>query len=238
MHSNQKEKTCQQCGATASGNFCSNCGQSLSTKRLTVSHIGHEIFHFFTHLDKGFAYTLKKLALQPGKMQKEYIDGQRGRHQKPFSMFFICASVLAFAIYIIHKPTTNSTHFDQVQGDFTRHYYVLHQTVLLPLYAFGTWLLFRNNKINYAECLILFVYTLSFMFLLVIFTNLADLIPNKHFLSAYYEIPILLGYLLWTNFNFFTAEPKWRLVLKTIINIIIGSFISRYTAFLIINWMM
>lgn len=69
------KRVCQQCGAIGPGNFCGNCGQSLSTKRLTVSALVLEVFHFFTNLDKGFLYTIKKLATIPGKIQKDYIDG-------------------------------------------------------------------------------------------------------------------------------------------------------------------
>jgi hypothetical protein len=32
-----------------------------------------EVFHFFTHLDRGFPYTLKKLIVSPGTVQRDYI---------------------------------------------------------------------------------------------------------------------------------------------------------------------
>jgi Protein of unknown function (DUF3667) len=228
-------QNCQQCGEISSGNFCSNCGQSLTTKRLTISAIIHEVFHFFTHLDKGFPYTLKKLAIMPGKMQKEYIDGHRSRYQKPFSMVFICGTLTAFALYLIHKPTASISHFDEVKTDFTRHYYVLVQLGLLPFYALVTWILFKNNKINYAESLVLFAYTLSFMLLIVILTNLIDLLPDKSILSSYYEIPVLFAYLLWTNINFFRIEPKWRLIVKTIVHIFIVYYASNFLSDFIVN---
>ena len=229
---------CQQCGKISSGNFCSNCGQSLTIKRLTISAIMHEVFHLFTHLDKGFPYTLKKLAVTPGKMQKEYIVGHRSRYQKPFSMVFICGTLTAFALFVIHKHTGSISHFEEVKTDFTRHYYVLVQLGLLPFYSLVTWLLFRNNKINYAESPVLFSYALSFMLLLVILTNLTDLLPNKNISSGYYEIPILFVYLLWTNVNFFSAEPKWRLTAKTVVHIFIAYYASNFLSNLIVNFLL
>jgi hypothetical protein len=173
----------------------------------------------------------------PGRMQKDYIDGNRSKYQKPFSMFFICGTLTALALYFIHKPTgANISHFEEVKEDFTRHYYVIVQSVLLPAYGFITWLLFRNNKINYAESLVLFAYTLSIMLLMVIFTNLFDLIiPNVP--SPYYEIPPLFIYLLITNLNFFKSERRWSVLIKSFINILIGYFLSNYTAYLAVNWL-
>lgn len=237
MSHTQTEHICKQCGAKGFGNFCSNCGQTYNTARLTMSHLLHEVLHFFTHLDKGFPYTLKRLTTMPGKMQMEYITGHRNKYQKPFSMFFVCGTLTALALYFIHKPTgANISHFEEVRGDFTRHYYVIVQSALLPVYGFITWLLFRNNKINYAESLVLFTYTLSFMLLMVIFTNLIDLIvPDIP--SPYYEIPPLFIYLMFTNFNYFKTEPKWRVFIKSLINILIGYFLSNYSGDLAVNWL-
>ena len=228
------DQTCRHCGQSGSGKFCSNCGQSYTTKRLTLHAIIHEVFHFFTHLDKGFFYTLKALALTPGTMQKGYIDGHRVKHQKPFSMFFVCGSVTAFALYLIHKPSGAMTHFDESMADFRRHYYVLMQAALLPFYALVTWLLFRNNRINYAECLVLFAYTISFMLLLVIFTNVIEKLTHDRFPSWLVELPVLLGYLLWTNFRFFRQEKWWLNIGKSVLNIVICYFISNYLSDLVV----
>ena len=59
---------CRQCGATVTGNYCSNCGQSVRVKRITLHEVLHEVYHYFTHVDKGFLYTLRHLATRPGKM--------------------------------------------------------------------------------------------------------------------------------------------------------------------------
>lgn len=79
---------CKSCKSpVASGKYCTECGQAISVKRISVGSIVHEVFHFFTHVDKGLPFTIKKLITHPGTMQREYLDGNRIRHQKPFSMF-------------------------------------------------------------------------------------------------------------------------------------------------------
>jgi len=229
------EQTCRHCGKTGIGKHCSYCGQSYATKRITLHSIIHEVFHFFTHLDKGFFYTLKELTFRPGTMQRAYIDGHRVKHQKPFSMFFVCGSATAFALYLIHKPAGEMTPVDEAMADFRRHYYVLLQAALLPLYAFVTWLLFRKNRINYAESLVFFAYTLSFMLLLVIFTNIFHKLTHGRIPTWTVEVPVLLGYLLLTNFRFFKLEKWWGILLKSVINIVCCYFISTYMSDLAIR---
>ena len=96
-------------------------------------------------------------------------------------------------------------------------------------------MLFRNNKINYAESLVLFAYTLSFMLLIVTTTNLLGLIPDKIIVSTYYEIPVLFIYLLWTNINFFRKETKWKTTAKTLAQILIVYLASYQITNLIVN---
>ena len=71
------QNECKHCSATGDGNYCHSCGQKYNTARISIRSILHEAFHFFTHLNHGFPYTLKKLFTSPGKMQKEYIEGSR-----------------------------------------------------------------------------------------------------------------------------------------------------------------
>jgi hypothetical protein len=94
---------CNSCGFSGTGNFCSNCGQNYKIKRITLQRLIHDIFHFLAHLDKGFAYTVKQMVVAPGKMQRQYTDGERSKHQKPFSMFFICVTIAALSRYWVYS---------------------------------------------------------------------------------------------------------------------------------------
>ena len=100
--------------------------------------------------------------------------------------------------------------------------------------ALFTWLLFRNNRINYAECLVLFAYTISFMLLLVIITNIIEKLTHDRYPSWLIELPVLLGYLLWTNFRFFSQEKWWLNLGKSALNITICYFLSSYLSDLVV----
>ena len=229
--------TCINCGHEGDGKYCSECGQPYTPKRITMSGLLHDVTHTFTHLDKGFGYTLKELAIRPGKMQKRYLEGFRAKHQKPFSMFVICATLTSLAFYWISKRDT-LTHLDETRNYFFRNYFVFLQALLIPFYTFLVWLFFRKKKFYYAELLTMQVYTISFLFLLLVPINLINLIPPHRFPANYAEISVLTLYAIWTNLNFFSTEPAWLVIVKSAITLVIGWYVSTTVADLIVHWMM
>ena len=84
---NVADRVCKSCGSSVVSNYCGECGVPYHVRRISMAGLLEDIFHFFTHFDKGFGYTAKMLIKAPGHMQREYIEGDRIRHQKPFSIF-------------------------------------------------------------------------------------------------------------------------------------------------------
>jgi hypothetical protein len=106
-----------------------------------MNGILHDVTHTFTHMEMGFLYTLKELAIHPGKMQRRYLAGDRVKHQKPFSMFFISATFTSLAFYwIAHRSVL--THEDEARNYFFKNYFVFLQVFLLPfcIYRLVTFL--------------------------------------------------------------------------------------------------
>ena len=208
---------CRYCGSSGKENYCSRCGQPYKTKRITLPGLLHEAFHLFTHLDKGFAYTLKQLIVAPGRMQRTYIEGARSKHQKPFSMFFICATVAALSRYWIFRALLKYYHTGKVsEANFFHEYMVLLHVALLPVYAFIAYMFFYRSKYNYAEIGILLLYTVSFFFLSATFIALLKFLW-PHLDTAYIELPVLIIYNAITFVNFFDNIPRWRVILKSLL---------------------
>ncbi|MES2828104.1 MAG: DUF3667 domain-containing protein [Bacteroidota bacterium] len=212
-----KPKHCVSCGSAGLGNFCSECGVSYTVKRITLHSLIHEGFHLFTHLDKGFGYTLKRLLLQPGAMQRDYIDGDRARNQKPFSMFFLCATLTALFRYWTFNLIVHLYGIDNsIEANFLHKYMVFMQMALLPVYTLLCYLIFRKSRFNFAEVGVMLLYTTSFFFLSSIFISALKLIwPNLD--TAYVEAPILLVYNAITFVNFYRDVSKWKVIVKSLI---------------------
>ncbi len=224
----EQKQVCRSCGNKGSGKYCNSCGQPFGVKRLTVSGIWHEIFHFFTHLDKGFPYTLKKLITEPGKMQREYIAGSRQNHQKPFSMYFLCLSIAALSMYwvnytLMHYFNSGDTH----EGTFFDKYWVILQICLFPLFAFIPYLIFRRFNYNFAEIAVMMMYFFSFIFVLLIGIHLLRFIwPQLE--TRYIELPLFYLYAVATYINFFNTGKR--------LFVIISSMISITLAFVLAMW--
>ena len=149
MTGSNEIQVCKSCGFSGEENYCSRCGQPFKTKRISLPGLFHDIFHLFTHLDRGFGYTLKKLIIAPGHMQRSYIEGERNKHQKPFSMFFICATVAALSRYWIFSALLKYYDAGNIsEADFFHEYMVVVHIIMLPLYAFIAYLFFYKSKYN------------------------------------------------------------------------------------------
>lgn len=152
-------------------------------------------------------------------MQKQYVEGHRITHQKPFSMFFICTTVAALIYYWVNLALLK---YYQVGGEatasFFQHYMVMLQVVMLPIYAGITWLIFNNSKYNYAEVLILLLYMLSIALLFSAVIQLLRFIW-PHLETRFIELPVIMVYGVITNRFFFVAGKKWVVIVKSILAI-------------------
>lgn len=213
---------CKACGETGTGNYCSRCGQPFTVKRISLQGLFQDIFHFFTHLEKGFGFTLKNLTVAPGQMQLAYMEGNRVNHQKPFAMFFICVTIASLVRYWIFNALMKFYHADVIsEANFFHQYMVITYIVLLPVYSLITYLLFYRSKYNYAEIGVLMLYTLSLVFLLSSVISILILIwPELDI--AYVEFPVFTFYFTITFISFFKTIPRWEVTVKSILVMVIA----------------
>jgi len=218
---------CKSCGNSGTGKYCNNCGQSYSTKRISLKSLLHDVFHFFTHLEKGFGYTLKQLIIAPGTMQREYVEGKRSMHQKPFSLFFICISINAIARYFIFEMLAKYFHTNTLaDADYFHQYQLFLYLVLVPLMSALTWLFFPKGKYNFAEITVSQLYSFSFILLLVIPIGLLKFIWHN-LDTAYVELPLICLYSVVTFIRFFNTSNRWLTALKGLVVILLLFFIVQ-----------
>ena len=217
MADSETINTCKSCGFSGAGDYCSRCGHQYKTKRISISGLLHDILHFFTHLEKGFGYTLKQLIIAPGHMQRTYIEGERSKHQKPFSMFIICASISAVSRYWILKALLKYYHAADIsEANFFHEYIVVLYIALVPVFALLGYLFFYKSGYNYAEMGVWILYTVSVLFLGAIFIALTRFAwPFQD--SAYIEFPVFCVYFTITAVNFFKKLSRWEVVIKSLI---------------------
>lgn len=53
--------TCKNCGHQFELEYCNNCGQKASVKRIELKWLLDELPHAIWHVEKGFLYNVKQL---------------------------------------------------------------------------------------------------------------------------------------------------------------------------------
>ena len=104
---------CLNCGAALQGNFCVQCGQRASTKRINFKETLNSFLGLTFSLDGPLLLTIKLLFVNPGKLFREYIAGKRKTYYKPVAFF-----VLITAVHLILRALIN---FDPLEGEFVNN---------------------------------------------------------------------------------------------------------------------
>jgi hypothetical protein len=77
----QMAEQCTHFALTFEGNFCSSCGQK-KIKCINRKYLWEEIQYTLLYTNKGLLYSLKKIARNPGKTAREFIEDDQASHYK------------------------------------------------------------------------------------------------------------------------------------------------------------
>lgn len=91
------ESACLNCGTPLIGSHCHNCGQTAHVHR-TLGAFFHDLLHGVFHFEGKVWRTIPMLALRPGKLTREYIDGRRASYVSPLALFLFSVFLLFAAI--------------------------------------------------------------------------------------------------------------------------------------------
>ena len=87
---------CITCNKKHNYDFCPNCGESSSVKKITFRSTLENAFSSITDMDKGLFFNLKHLTISPQKIITQYIGGKRKGVFNP-----ITYALLLISIYIL-----------------------------------------------------------------------------------------------------------------------------------------
>lgn len=118
-HRAMADAACLNCGTPLAGWFCHGCGQNAAVHR-SLLHLGGELLETVTHADSRFWRTLRRLALDPARLSRDYIEGRRAREIPPLRLFF----VTLFLLFGIGSLTAGriEVRLDATQRGVVDHY--------------------------------------------------------------------------------------------------------------------
>jgi|SRR5687768_1719186 len=216
--------TCLNCGTALIDRqkFCPDCGQKTNTPRISFSYLAKEFLSVFAHADKGLFNLIKRLAVNPGQVAIDYIEGRRKRYFNPFGFLVVCIAV-SFPIYNFVKPAQdlpqpefenlqripaelqlvalNAKERAQAVQNFFNKNISLISVFVAPYFAFMLWLFFRRRKRNIAEI------TLAYL----LFIGFGNIISAIIFypLMAIFKDPVSFSILLWISMFVQIGYDAW-----------------------------
>ena len=107
------DSRCANCGAPATGRYCSECGQETALALPTARQFLREAAGRYVALDGRMWRTLAALLFRPGFLTRAYFAGQRRRYVRPARLFL----VLSLAMFAVFRIAFEVPPIDVIQGD-------------------------------------------------------------------------------------------------------------------------
>ena len=167
------QSICKNCDKEFVGNFCPNCGQSASTRRIDAHYLLHDIPHSVLHIDKGLPYTFLQLSTNPGKTLLDYLKGKRVRFFKPFAYVIILSTISSLFIKKISKDAPVETS-NTILTLFSQYPSILIFT-LIQLVALISWFVFRKRQFNFWEHFLVHTYLAAQINIILIILHLISI---------------------------------------------------------------
>lgn len=177
------EILCKNCNNIVSGNYCSDCGQSSNTSRLTWGNFIANVAYGFTNIDKGFWYTLAVLFRHPGVLFREYLAGRRQSYFRPFSLLVITAGLyeVIYRIALAYwKPAA------EIAGQTVEK----QDMILFLMKSIGQWMITSGTALTALIIIPLYAYAIKLTFRKI--QNLNYNLVEYIFVSAYMSSKRLL----------------------------------------------
>ena len=227
---------CNTCQAEISQNFCPNCGQAATLKRIDGHYIRHEIEHVI-HFEKGILYTVKELLIRPGKSVRHFISVDRNRLVKPIIFIVITSLIYTIINNFFHieqgymkideaTPSTLGAMMTWIQSHYG------YANILMGVFiALWLKLFFKKYNFNFYEIIIMLCFVIGMGMLIFAFFALVQGLFDVKVM----QFAGIFGfvYMIWAIAQFF-EKSEIMSYLKSFFAYVLGS-ISFLIALLLIG---
>lgn len=231
---------CDNCNAAFDSSYCPDCGQKAGTGRLTMHNVAHELWHGFTHTDKGIVKLWTDLLLRPAVAYRNYFNGRRKSYFSPVVFFllsfglyiYLDQQVFNYQDYVVHQRTGHL--FNNEIGRFVQEHAKYIALSLLPLQALLTYAFF-NKRYNLAECITFWLFCVAFAnTVLILLTPLRFLLINQKENVDYALSLVVMAVYLWHVLAVFGNSMLNKL--KCILLVLIISIANLYVGFYFLSF--
>lgn len=230
---------CLNCKRPLTGKYCSHCGQKADTHRIGIHFLWHDIQHGLLHVDKGILYTVKELFTRPGYTIREFLEGKRINHFKPFSLVIILAGIYGFlshyfGINLLSNNIKVSGSGEEVEkarqaierfSEWMSEHYSIVSLLQIPIFALGTFIAFKKAGYNFIEHLVINTFlTGQKLALHILVFPLFYAYNETAALSEIARFTDIAAYALviWSLFQLFTRFGAGQRIARTLLSLAIA----------------
>ena len=241
---------CKNCQYSFKTNFCGNCGQKSNIPKIDFKYLIHDLPDSFFQINQGFLFTIKQLAVRPGKSIKDFLSGKRQIYYKPLAFFLVTSAIYLLLMYSLDRETFTGDaiagmrdafsgrdkSFNIILLDWAGKNQTYFTLFFLPLFSLASYLAFMKAGFTYVEHIVMNLYISGFQ--MIIYLVFGLFLVEENMLLV---LPLLVGFIynIWTFnqiFNYKKIIARNFLVLLTYsIFFIILFILSMIIGFLIVR---
>lgn len=187
--------TCANCGQEATEIFCAHCGQRTNVKRITFKEGWFDFWSRIYGFDGMFPRTLRDITIRPGKVARDYINGNRVKYYGPVGYFFLMITFYLLLLSLLNinisdliqenqnrfSASAKSPVTTMITGIVSEYIKILYFTIVFFQALAARYFFFRKSGLNLLEQMVLPFYIvghgywLSMIWAVVYkFTNLVE----------------------------------------------------------------
>ncbi|WP_189702494.1 DUF3667 domain-containing protein [Subsaximicrobium wynnwilliamsii] len=233
--------------------FCHSCGGKVIKKRLSFKNLCAHVGETFFNYDNKFLSTFIDLFKKPEVVIDSYVQGTRNRYVNPIGFFGIILTLNGLNIFIINKfykkyldATDLVGNIDAANNEATKkimalstdislEYASLFFSLLIPVAALVSLIVFYNKSYNYTEHVIVYLYSMSVYSLLSVVFGLSVLAiaPDYYFTFANVMYVFIVVYHCYILTRLFKLSIK-QLTIKVLLFLIAFFIIYIGTSILVV----
>ena len=209
-----EQNPCINCQTMLVGAYCHNCGQQKAVKRITIKSFVLDFTSKWIGWDNKFLRTVQWLTINPGKVPREYIGGNRVRFVGPLGYTFLTTAIMIivyslFSIDVKEMINSGQQAFGggmagtspqdlkiqeinkEILNKMAENFRFMVVT-MIPFLALSGHMFYRNkrNRINYLELCVLFFYLAGH----TIWFNILSAPLLKYFGTDYFWLISIFSY--------------------------------------------
>jgi hypothetical protein len=243
--------TCINCGAEQTGKYCSNCGQHLKVKRITLRDAWGDIWEHVSGFDGKLARTFKELTLRPGFTAREFINGNRARYYGPIAYyllmvtsFLVYLSIIDLSYFDYIKSMQQSVVSNTYETEFAQKIRALiadnlktFAFCMAPFMAFASrYIYFRKQGLNFLEHTVPSFYMFGHWYWFQMIEATIYKITGAT-VGTRWQLLMMLTYFGFGYVSFIPTQPRQKAFLKGVGTYLTGFFFfMTVVSIIIVIW--